>query len=176
VSGRGTAVLLGVLAALAGYLWLVELPTHRVERPSEEAAGAPLLSARDEVGRVELEAAGERLAAVRVGGRWTDPHGRPWRGDAVGALVASLAVLRPIMVIDPAPREPAEYGLGPDAARLELRAADGRSLLRLEIGERNPAWTGLYARLGDRPEVVLVGAQLRWEIEKVREAAPRGES
>ena len=75
------------------------------------------------------------------------------------------------MVVDADPAEPSDYGLGPDTPRLRVMAA-GKELLSLEIGERNPAWTGLYARLAGQREVILVGAVLHWELEKLRDAAP----
>ena len=43
-------------------------------------------------------------------------------------------------------------------------------LLAMDIGTRNPAWTGSYARRDGRDEVLLVGALLRWELEKLRSA------
>src|SRR3989442_1562213 len=74
----------------------------------------------------------------------------------------------------PDPATPGDYGLGPGGRRLGLAAADGRPLLALELGERNPAWTGLYARRAGEPAVLLVGGVLAWELEKVRQAAPGG--
>ncbi len=104
--------------------------------------------------------------------RWTDGTGRPWRDDAVADLVGTLASLRPVMIVDEAPREPAEYGLGPGAPRLAVATAGGGSVLVLEIGERNPAGTGIYARRDGRPEVMLLGGILTWELGKLRSADP----
>lgn len=173
MTARGTAALLAAFAALLGYLWLTEL------RPREPAAAGvrvePALLALPtaEVRRVELEEGGRTLAAIRRDGGWVDADGRPWPGDAVASLVETLTNLRPLMTVDPDPREAAVYGLGDLAPRLRVLAADGRPALALELGTQNPAWTGLYARLGGRREVVLLGGVLRWELEKLREAAPR---
>jgi hypothetical protein len=76
------------------------------------------------------------------------------------------------MVVDAEPVDEAGYGLGASAQRLLVTGADGRPLLALEVGERNPAWTGLYVRRKGEREVVMVGALLRWELEKLRDAAP----
>jgi hypothetical protein len=127
------------------------------------------------VARIELFEPGGSLAALRRGAEWTDPSGQPWRGDIVTDLVVTLGALRPLMVVDPHPREPGDYGLGANARRLEVAAADGAPLLTLEIGERNPAGTGLYARRAGQPEVMLVGAVLSWELDKLRGAAPSRE-
>lgn len=175
MTARGTALLVGVSGLLAAYIWLAEVRPRRIARPPmQETEAAPLLAApaRD-VGQVVLDENGHRLMALRRDGGWSDAEGHPWSGDAVSDLVDTLSGLRPLMVVDPDPAEPADYGLGPDAPRLGVSTRDGRPLLALEVGERNPAWTGLYARLAGRPEVVLVGAVLRWELEKLRDAAPQ---
>jgi hypothetical protein len=163
VTARGTGLLVGLLATLLGYLWIAELRPSRRSPPSDPP---PLLDVSPAlVARVELEGGGTRLVAVRHDDAWADVDGRPW--DAVADLVATLATLRPVMVVDPEPREPADYGLGSGAEHIRLLAADARPLLGLEVGDPNPSSTALYARREGLREVILVGAVLRWELEKV---------
>jgi len=172
MTGRGTALLVTVCAVLGAYLWLFELRPRRHPPPTAPEA-APLLPVPPAaVARLELEEAGRRLTAVRREGGWADPSGRTWRAEAVSDLVDALGTLRPLMVVDPDPQAPADYGLGPDARRLRVLGADGRPVLRLELGEPNPAGTGVYARVAERPEVVLIGGLLRWELAKLSAAAP----
>lgn len=174
MSARGTGLLVIVLAALVAYLWLVEAPQRAGRgQPTSATEPPPLLTAAPSgVSRVEIEQGKSKLVAVRRDGGWVDASGRPWQSPGVADLLDTLTTLRPVMVVDPDPSEPADYGLGPDATRLRLAGADGRSILGLEVGERNPAWTGLYARVAGHKDVVLVGAVLRWELEKLRETAP----
>jgi len=167
---RGTALLVGLLAALLAYLWLGELRPRR-GRATAKAVPTLLAAATADVTRIDLEEHGRRLVAIRRDGKWVDAQGHAWRGDVVGDLIDTLGTLSPIMVVDADPAEPSDYGLGPDTPRLRVIAA-GKELLSLEIGERNPAWTGLYARLAGQREVILVGAVLHWELEKLRDAAP----
>ena len=170
---RGTLLLVAVLVGLAGYLWMAEVGQQTPLRASEPIEAAPLLAVPPAgVARVELEDGAQRLVAVRREGGWSDPAGRPWDGEAVADLLESLGSLRPLMTVDPDPAEPADYGFGPDTARIRLLARDGRPLLVLDVGERNPAWTGLYARHVGSREVMLVGALLRWELEKLQANAP----
>src|SRR5262249_39759234 len=154
MSGRGTGVLLAVMAGLVGYLWLVEVRPRRGAKPAPAAASeaAALLAPSADVARLELEGGGARLTAVRRDDGWADQTGRPGPPAAVPDLLDTLRGLRPIMVVDAEPEEPADYGLGPDDTRLRLLGPTGAPLLALEVGERNPAWTGLYARIAGRRE------------------------
>jgi hypothetical protein len=173
LTARGTGLLLAVCAALIGYLWLFELRPRQGGAPAAPEAAPLLPVAPAAVARVEVEERGRRLTALRGEDGWSDPSGRPWRTDAVADLVATLGSLRPVMVVDPRPHDPSDYGLGASARRLEVATtADGRPVLALEVGERNPAWTGLYARRGGHPEVLLIGAVLGWELDKVWRGAP----
>ena len=168
---RGTVALLAILAALLGYLWLFEVGVPRTSAaPTDTEPLLPVPSAA--VGRVELAEPGRRLTAIRSASGWKDGGGRPWRDDAVSDLVETLRSLRPVMVVDPHPAVPGDYGFAEDARRLEIAADDGRPVLALEIGERNPAWTALYVRRAGRPEVLLVGGVLNWELQKLHDAAP----
>jgi hypothetical protein len=169
MSTRGTALLVGVLAVLGGWLWLLERRTPEASL----SVSAPLLAAPPaRVARVELEQGARRLVALRSAGGWTDADGRPWHGDVIPDVLATLATLAPVMVVDDAPHATGDYGLAPPARRLRLATDAEAPVLDLEIGEPNPAATGLYARVGGRREVVLVGALLGWELEKLASAAP----
>ena len=171
MTARGTALLVALLATLAGYLWVVE----RRPAPASPAEPAPLLTVpAAAIARVELVEGERRLTAVRGERGWTDAGGHSWSPGPVSDLLAALGALRPLATVDPDPATPGDYGLGPGERRLELADADGRPLLALELGERNPAWTGLYARRAGEPAVLLIGGVLAWELEKVRQAAPGG--
>lgn len=174
VSVRGTGALVLVLTALLGYLWLFEMrPRAGVHAPPviDEANAPPLLDApATSVARVEIEGPRGTLSATRRNGSWIDGHGHPCPPGTVSELIDVLHELRPLMVVDPDPAELTDYGLHEPSARIRLLAADGQPLLGLEVGERNPASTGIYARLAGRHEVLLVGALLQWEIGKLRDA------
>jgi hypothetical protein len=171
VTLRGTLLLGTVLVVLAAYLWLGETRPGTARAVTAEAP-ALLATPSSQVARLELEEEDRTVVAIRARTGWTDANGQPWRTDVVGDVVDAVASLHPIMVVDPEPVNPSDYGLGAGAVHLRLSGADGRTLLALELGERNPAWTGLYARVGSAREVVLIGAVLHFELEKLREAAP----
>ena len=89
-----------------------------------------------------------RLTAVRRDGGWVDAA-RTAVAARRGHRTCSRrsARLRPVMVVDPDPAEPADYGLGTTPRLGSVsRAPTATRSSRLEVGERNPAWTGIYAR------------------------------
>ena len=166
---RGTLVLLAVLVVVGGWLALELRP-----RPTAPAGAEPLLATRPSVvATLEVTTSDRTLAAVRRGDDWADADGRPWPATVVADVVDTLTGLHALMVVDSDPSDAAQYGLAPaTVTRVRLAATDGSPLLDLELGERNPAGTGVYVRRAGRPEVLLVGAILAWELDKLLAAAP----
>jgi hypothetical protein len=164
VTVRGTLGLAAVFAVLAGYLALTREPGPA----GDEGLPAVLVAVpADRIRRLDLAWGTHRVLATRVDGGWADERGRPWPADHVAALLQALTTLRPLAVIEDAPGDPAVYGLGPDAMRLGV-LDDTHEVAALELGASNPAGTALYVRRAGSPAVLLVGALLRWEVEKLR--------
>ena len=167
---RTTLLLLAVFAALLTYV----LGTGRPGAPVPEApSGAlpPLLASARPPARLEISTARQLVtaAATPTGWRLTPDAGA---AAEVEALLDALRSLRPLLTVDPSPQDPADYGLGATADRLRLLDDGGGELLDLEIGARNPSWTGVYVRRQGSPEVLLVGGVLRWELSKVLGTGP----
>lgn len=160
---RGTIGLAAILAALAAALWWAEQPAS----DGRAAVGTALLAPESTVTALELHVAGATHGFEFAGRSW-----RTAQGDGAPArvepLLDALRMLSPLLVVDAAPESPAEFGLGPDALRLVVWSGDIR-LLDLDVGTRNPAWTGIYVRRHDARRVELVGALLAWELAKVLE-------
>jgi hypothetical protein len=193
---RGTIVLWSIAAALATYLWLT-LPPARHDAEPEPAAdtGPPLLDFKPEdVNSLVVTGAEGTLSLRRGPSGWRDDRDRPWPAPGlIETVLATLAGTRAIASIDEAPANAGDYGLDPpqrsvivatiegegrehggdkrggtDGAREAGEAARSLTLL---IGERNPAWTGVYARVPPADRVVLIGAVLAWEVDKLVGAA-----
>jgi len=117
MTARGTALLVALLATLAGYLWVVELGPRRAAPPTAAEAPPLLPVPPAAVARVELAEGERRVTAVRGERGWTDAAGRPWSEGALSDLLAALGALRPLTTVDPDPAVPGDYGLGPGARR-----------------------------------------------------------
>jgi hypothetical protein len=170
VTVRGTAML-GLLAtALASFTWLGEGPI--VPRPAAPVPEEPpLLAAQaSQVARLEWTRGTERLTVVRTPAGWVDAAGQRWPSDVVDVAVDALTSLHPRIVTRAEGAGLAEYGLAPAGEHLRVLDDTGHELIALDIGNRNPAWTGVYARRPGDADVLLVGSLLRWELDRLRSA------
>ncbi len=167
---RGTLGLLVVATALLVVVLMDRAPLVP-ERPLPTPETPALLDAPiTAVARVEWQRDADRLTLVRTSGGWHDAAGHRWPDDVVEVALDALASLHPHAVLSDGPIDYAQYGLAPVTERLRVLDGTGAELLAMDIGKRNPAWTGSYARRSGRSEVLLVGALLRWELDKLRSA------
>jgi hypothetical protein len=197
VTLRGTLVLWSAAAALAAYLWLTQPPVDGPEPEPAGDTGPPLLDFRPaDVTALVVAGAEDRLALRRDPSGWRDERDRPWPVPGlVDTVLETLAGIRTIASIEEAPTSLGDYGLDPPQRSITVtvrsgqprgrRAGEGRAAgtavsrgdgaaegeatasRTLLIGDRNPAWTGVYARVPPADRVVLIGSVLPWELDKL---------
>lgn len=110
---------------------------------------------------------GTAFAFTRSGGGWQLARGSSTSdvpADRLDGFLQTLAGLTRLVEIGDQGVVPAEFGLDPPRARLVLQ--DGKEV-SLAIGDRNPPLTGLYVQVLPSPKIVLVGAVLLWEFDKL---------
>ena len=189
MTSRGTVVLWGVAAALGAYLWLTQPPARH--GPEHEPAGStepPLLDFRPaDVTGLAVASAEGTLALRREGSGWRDDRGFPWPSPGlIETVLETLAGTRAIAGIEDAPANPGDYGLDPPQWSITVavsqtpvgggsdpRSGEAPGSLTLLVGDRNPAWTGVYARVPPAERVVLIGSVLPWELDKLLGARGR---
>lgn len=167
---RGTAGLAVIAVVLGIYLWFEKPPGNSVPR-SGDVLQAPqrqptapvrvlLRFTPAAVIGIRLEHGGRTVEAQRGAGGWrsTEPPG------AIDDFLHNLTQLAVLSEIPATAGDLKDFGLQPAQSVLQLRVRD-RGPLLLQIGDRNPAATGVYVRVGDGP-VVLAGALVEWEFEK----------
>ena len=167
---RGTVILVLLATALASFTWLGQAPI--VPRPAPPVPEEPaLIEAQPaQIARLEWERGADRLTLVHTPAGWVDAAGQRWPSDAVDVAVDALTSLHPRIVGQAEGAGLAEYGLAPAVEHLRVLDDTGHELIALDIGNRNPAWTGVYARRAGTADVLLVGSLLRWELDKLRSA------
>lgn len=112
-----------------------------------------------EVEKITLGFHDEVVTVARDGDRWRGAADDRNLGDFLDALAATSV----ISTIDEQ-RNLADFGLDAPTRRILLDRRNGEPVVVL-MGERNPAVTAVYVRLGDGP-VSIAGALLVWEFDK----------
>ena len=167
MGARSTLVLWMAVAALGAYLWLTAGP--RGDPPPEMH---PLLPFRPEdVTVLTIVDAEGTVRLHRAESRWLDDRGHPWPApELLHTVLETLAGAQPTAVISDDPVRLADYGLDPPRRSVTVATAGREKPLTLALGDRNPVWTAVYARVPPHPRVMVVGSILLWELDKVLSA------
>lgn len=164
--GRHLATL-AVVTVVAVAAVIYTRPT--TDDPRETSARSELVSELpsrlEQVVQVDLAAAGESVRIRRDDGQWvvTERSGYPADEDSVRGLLFGLAGLVRVEAKTQRPEQYRWLGLdeGSDPVRIELTDADGQSVFRLLVGNRQPG-----ARAGSEQYFVRVGEDAQvWLVE-----------
>lgn len=181
---RGTALLALVIVVVGAYFWFEETPPDHpgapralFGEPPPKEPSKPVQQLLDfkpaDVIGVQLEHDGETRQIERSEGNWQVKADSRAVDDFLGDL-AQLGVLTEIAA---GAGELKDYGLEPPKSVLRLRLRGHAVPLVLQIGNHNPATTGVYVRIGESGPVALAGALVAWEFDKAFRAlqsAPAG--
>ena len=165
---RGTLVLALLVAVSGAVLWFDvarrDAPAGVPDAPGLATPGAePLLAlVPEQVTLVRLRQGATTREALRRDGGWTPDRANGLMDDFLRSL-AGLPVLHDIPA---AAGDLGDYGLAPPHGSIELRAADRKDPVVLEVGDRNPPGSAVYVRLVDRGRVVLAGALVRHDFDR----------
>ena len=169
-SRRGVFAGLGSLAILLGVLVIVDV-LPRVNPPPPEVEGTPFLPANlGPIQAVEIVRGRKDFRLENVGGTWEmlDHGGRsPIGNERVAEFMAEIEKLVKIIDIGPSSEvSRAEFGLEDPKERVIIHPEAGGEI-QILLGDRNPPLTGIYIEVLPGEHVVLVGAVLLLEIDKL---------
>jgi len=162
----GMAVL---AAALGAFVFAVALP--RIEAPKRQTEARPLIDfPPSDFDAIDVERGRKEFRLVRSGSAWDIQEAdrtEPVPDDRVEEFLASFAELPPLAEIGSSAEVPlADFGLAPARDLVTLHRTEGEQI-QLRIGGRNPPLTGVYVEIMPGGQVVLVGAVLLLEIDKL---------
>lgn len=173
MGSKATAVLIALAVGLGVLLWLDEPPPAPVLQDPPTLLGEPRL--RDpsqfvpllefhpaDVVALRLQRGDVSIESKRAGGGWSPPL----TGEQVEEFLRSMAAMGRVMQLPP-DSIPSDYGLDPPDTIVEFWLRQRETPVRLEIGNQNPAATGVYVRVGSTGPVILGGALISWEIDKL---------
>lgn len=142
------ALLAGLVAVVAGALFLVERPDEAVRLARASGSRAlPFVPA--EVASLTLSPRGApEVRVVRAGAGWSlAPAGVAASTTAVEGLLERLSEMRVRSAVPADPPSLAPRGLEPPASRVEVTLGDGR-VLSLDLGDESPFDRTRFGRRG----------------------------
>ena len=177
---RGTLALVAIVLVAGGYLWVAG-PTGP-ERPQDEpnllgeprlrdpSKFVPLLAFQPaDVAEVHIHYRDRDLILQRQGDKWIGSE----NPASTESFLTTIGELGRIMEIPESEATLHDYGLDDPADYIELILTGQTSPLLLQIGRQNPAATGVYVRINRQGPVVLAGALVTWELDKMWRRDPR---
>jgi hypothetical protein len=181
---RTTLIMLAVLAALAAYVFLVE-----IKKPAPEAGvgdqsatvwptpPSPLWNVAEEqirAIRIERAADGQRVELLRGDdGLWQLVAPRQEEADQwrVYTILSVLASPSPQRMLGDDAGQLSDYGLEPPAIVAEAELVDG-SMRRLYLGAQNPAGSAYYVQAEDDGAIYLFAFYVGDELESLLDEPP----
>jgi hypothetical protein len=115
----------------------------------------------DKIDELEVKAeSGERTTLRRNGKTWQIVQPAPAAVDeaAVSGITSNLSSVEIQRVVDETPGDLKEFGLA--EPRVEIAFKSGGQQRRLQIGQKTPSGTDVYAKLGDQKKVFLISSYL----------------
>jgi hypothetical protein len=171
MGARTTALLLVLVLGTAAFLWrdpdsrqiLVTLITGQEFLPPPEEV-VPLADVgTNDVVSLELRVGERRVVMQQTAGKWTGPLAPA----AVEEFLASLRGIGRLSHIPVGDRDLAEFGLDEPQRSVQIALHDPAESIRIDVGDSNPAATSVYVRINQVGPIVLAGAVLTWEIDKL---------
>ncbi|MEO7190408.1 MAG: DUF4340 domain-containing protein [Vicinamibacterales bacterium] len=156
--GRSLIVLLAVALGLGAYLYFVESKRDLSEGEKKDKVFAT------EVGKIEaLEvhaAGGDTTTLKKNGDNWqiVSPVTTPADQGVVGPLLNAIATTEVTRVLDDNPADVSAFGLQPARYSVVFHVTGDGTAHRLNIGEKTPTGSDLYARVEGQTKVLLIPA------------------
>lgn len=158
---RSTLILLAILAGLVGYIYFVE--AKKKNTPGGEEAKPKVYSVTaDQISEVSVRtASGAPTVLKKAGGSWeiVQPIQSPADQGEVSGLTSNIASAEIQRVVEENPRDLKQYGLGEPRVDIGFKTG-GKEFPHLQLGDKTPTGSDIYARLGNDKKVFLIPAFL----------------
>ena len=159
--GWSTLGLVVVLAGLVGYIYFIDSKqevggTTVREKPFESVQA-------DDIEEMQVKSAdGETTHLQKTDGKWeiVEPVKAAADTSELTTIASSIATLEINRVVDESATDLKQYGLEPPRLEVAFRSKGQKELTHLQIGEKTPTGSDLYARFPDQKRVFLVSSFL----------------
>lgn len=158
--GRTLLFLVAVAAGLGAYIYFVE--SERDPNAVEQKAKVFAVEA-GAIDRLEIRAVtGEVTSLEKSGDTWrmTAPVAAAVDASAVSSIADTLSTAEITSVLDEAPTNLQQFGLEPARLSVSFRKAGDATDYRLNLGDKTPVGSDIYAQVAGQPRVLLLGSFL----------------
>jgi hypothetical protein len=162
---RSFVGLLVILVALGAYLYFVESTRDPAAADAKPKVFASLEA--DAIGEITVRSgAGERTTLKKEDAGWqvVAPMTAPADSAAVSGITSNLSTLEEQRLIEENASNLGEFGL--DKPKVEVTFKAGGQERTLQIGNKTPPGTDVYAKLGDQNRVFLLSSYLESTFNK----------
>jgi hypothetical protein len=165
-------VVFGLLAVVLGGYAYVTAPTKRtLDAQAGEMTERPVFTFQaEQVQRFEVAYDGKQLVGERTSEGWKSPEGVRFPSLAIDDFLLNLTKIVNLGEVEKGRDERlTEYGLEPPMSQIVLNV-EGEGAQSIAIGKHNPVNTSLYAMVNQRPQIILIGSIISWELRKLMDA------
>ena len=140
-----------------------------VDQSTEVAA--PIVDASTAIDGIRVER-GDDVREFRIeSGRWqAENPDNAVSSDLIAALIDTLTTIPPVEILASGATDPANYGLAPPQTVVRM-ASRGEPLATVEMGNRNPTRTAVYAHRPDLGRSYLLGLNAQYYLDLIFERA-----
>jgi hypothetical protein len=156
-----TLALVVVFTGLVGYIYFVDSKREPTGTSNREKPFGAVTA--DDIEEIQLKSAdGETTRLQKMDGKWqlVEPVQAAADSNELTSIASSLASLEVQRVVDENAGDLKQYGLEPARMEVAFRSKGQTDLRRLQIGEKTPTGSDLYARLPEQNRVFLVSSYL----------------
>jgi uncharacterized protein DUF4340 len=158
---KSTLVLFLVLVGLGAYIYFVDSkkPVGEGEKRDKVFTGVT----SEDIEELEIKAEdGAKSRLKKADGKWTivDPVAADTDAGEISSITSSLSDTEVQRVVDENPKDLKAFGLDPPRLEVGLRTKGQTEFKRLQIGNKTPTGSDLYARTPDKNRVFLVSSFL----------------
>jgi len=154
-------ILAVALVGLVGYIYFVD---SKRDPSGTTAREKPFTSVQaDDIEEIQVKSAeGETTRLQKADGKWqlVEPVQAAADTGELTTIASSLSSLEIQRVVDENAGDLKQYGLEPARIEIGFRSKGQKDVRRLQIGEKTPTGSDLYARFPDQKRVFLVSSYL----------------
>lgn len=155
-SGRGLLVLVVLLGGLLAYLYFVD-----AKRPLADEEEKPKVFSveADQIQALRVATVADEPAELKKeGDTWmlVSPVAAKADQSEVSSITSSLASLQIQRVVDEKPQDLGTYGLREPVVEIGFTTADSGEYRTLQLGNKTPTGSDMYAKVANEPRVFLV--------------------